>query len=77
MPGGQRAGVPQARHAGPQLQEQRGHSGDLRPHQDVQAPRLRQVRVVQVQSSSLDVTPSVPTCIYTGDRLVRLTCTNQ
>ena len=41
--GGQRAGVPQARHAGPQLQEQRGHAGDLRQDQDIQAPRIGQV----------------------------------
>ena len=43
VPGGQRAGVPQARHAGPQLQEQRGHPGDLRQDQDIQAPRIGQV----------------------------------
>ena len=42
---GQRAGLPQARDAGPELQEQRGHPGDLRQVQDIQARRIRQVRI--------------------------------
>ena len=41
---GQRAGLSQARDAGPELQEQRGDPGDLRQVPDIQAGRLRQVR---------------------------------
>ena len=43
LPCRQRAGLPQARHAGQELQEQRGHAGDLRQVADIQAARIRQV----------------------------------
>jgi hypothetical protein len=50
--GRQRAGISQARHAGPKLQEQRDHARNLRQIENIQTPRIRQVRVLFYQQFS-------------------------
>ena len=40
LPGGQRFGLPPPRDAGEELQEQRSHTGNLRPDEDIQAAGL-------------------------------------